>query len=169
MHCKICRPEVGRKVSSVLTGKVGSRLGATVSDETKKKLRVANLGKKLSAKTKQRISEASKQHWKNPKLRRRMIKAMHGRQKAVRTSLEFALRRMLYEAGFMFEEQKSFQMFVVDVYVPSHNLVFEADGTYWHEVNERRNPGYHERRDKFLLTQVSAVIRLTEHDLHPWL
>ncbi len=169
MHCKICRPEIGKKVSRKLTGKVGCRLGSSPSDETKQKLRVANLGKKLSEETKRRIGKASKQAWKNPETRRRMIKALHGRQKAVRTSLELALRRMLREAGFIFEEQKSFHIFVVDAYVPSHKLVFEADGSYWHELNERRNPGYHERRDKFLLTQASAVIRLTEHDLQPWL
>ena len=50
-------PKYGYNICS--GGEKGS-IGHTVSDETKEKLRVANLGKKLSGETKRKISEHSK-------------------------------------------------------------------------------------------------------------
>ena len=75
-----------------------------------------------------------------------------------------ALRKLLSEAGFKFEEQKQFDRCTVDAWVPSHGLIFEADGRVWHAFNEAKNPGYHYRRDKFLLSysKVRDVIHLTD-------
>lgn len=85
-------------------------------------------------------------------------------------TLELALRRLLTEAGFSFEEQVPFDRCTVDAWVPEYGLAFEADGTFWHTYNENKNPGRYKRRDAFLLrsSEVNAVIRLTESDLAPW-
>ena len=86
------------------------------------------------------------------------------------TNLEWALQLLLEDAGFDFETQKRFGRYAADMWVPSHSLVFEADGSFWHQQREQKYPGYHARRDKFLLSKGAiAVIHLTEHDLDPWL
>ena len=52
------RPEIAAKVSAAHKGRVSPRKGAVLSEETKEKLRQANLGKKLSEATKQKMSES---------------------------------------------------------------------------------------------------------------
>ena len=72
-----------------------------------------------------------------------------------------ALQLLLEDAGFEFESQKRFGGKVVDFYVASHDLVFEADGTYWHQDKE-----YEVSRDKELMGHgIEAVIHLNELDL----
>jgi hypothetical protein len=51
-------PEVAAKVSAKKKGQPSSRLGATLSEETKEKLRKANQGKKHSEEAKAKMSEA---------------------------------------------------------------------------------------------------------------
>lgn len=85
--------------------------------------------------------------------------------------LELALRRMLNEVGFVFREQVQFERCTVDAWVPGYGLVFEADGTAWHQYNAKQRPGYYQRRDWFLEQQpeIKAVIHLSEEDLAPWM
>jgi len=79
------------------------------------------------------------------------------------TWLELALRRLLQEAGFHFEEQKSVGRHVVDAFVPSHRLVFEADCSFWHRGRDEKT------RDAALMEAgIAAVVHLTETDLRPW-
>jgi hypothetical protein len=52
------RPEVAEKVSKARKGRPSNRRGAVLSEETKEKLRQANLGKKRSEETKQKMSES---------------------------------------------------------------------------------------------------------------
>ena len=86
------------------------------------------------------------------------------------TNLEWALQLLLEDAGFDFETQKRFGRYAADMWVSSHALVFEADGSFWHKQREKKYPGYHAKRDAFLLSKgVKAVIHLTEYDLDPWL
>jgi very-short-patch-repair endonuclease len=78
--------------------------------------------------------------------------------------LELALHRLLCGAGFEFDEQIRFGRYVVDVWVPSHGLVFEADGVFWHRDKEREAG-----RDAYLMERgVVAVVHLTDDDLEPW-
>ncbi len=81
------------------------------------------------------------------------------------TVLEQALSLLLQSANLDFEAQKRFGYYTVDAWIPSHNLVFEADGSWCHQdkIKERH-------RDMCLIDKgVSAVIHLDEHDLDPWL
>ena len=83
------------------------------------------------------------------------------------TSLEYALQLLLEDADLEFETQIRFGRYAVDAWIPSHRLVFEADGSYWHQ---RDGEGRRVKRDAFLLSKgAKAVIHLTEHDLDPWL
>jgi hypothetical protein len=51
-------PEIAAKVSKAKKGKPSTRLGVTLSDETKEKLRLANLGKKHTNEAKQNMSKS---------------------------------------------------------------------------------------------------------------
>lgn len=78
------------------------------------------------------------------------------------TDLELALRRLLSEFPEVIE-QKRFGRYVVDAWIPSHGLVFEADGMfwYWHQDTAREA-----RRDAYLLRHgVTAVVHLIKEDL----
>lgn len=77
--------------------------------------------------------------------------------------LELALRGLLAGAGYAFEEQVRFGRYVVDAWVPSHGLVFEADCTFWfHHQDAAREA----RRDAYLTARGAlAVVHLTEKDL----
>ncbi len=79
------------------------------------------------------------------------------------TSLELALRRLLTSAGFDFEEQVRFGHCVVDAWVPSHRLVFEADGMFWYHHQDKEREA---RRDAYLMRRgVAAVVHLDDCDL----
>ena len=63
--------------------------------------------------------------------------SLSNRQKMSRSSEPTSIERKLYEElktrGFLFETQKIINgRFLVDAYIPSLNLVIEADGDYWH-------------------------------------
>lgn len=62
---------------------------------------------------------------------------------------------------------KQFGPYRVDAYLPPpYHIAFEADGEYWHQRVEERDPGHDQRRDAYLLeTYGLPVIRLTEGDL----
>jgi len=52
------------------------------------------------------------------------------------TSIEIKLYTELENRGLLFETQKLINgNFLVDAYIPSLNLVIEADGDYWHSLN----------------------------------
>jgi hypothetical protein len=59
-------PETAAKVSRAKKGLPSPRLGATLSDETKEKLRLANLGKTHTVGTKQKMSESRTGKKKGP-------------------------------------------------------------------------------------------------------
>jgi len=80
-----------------------------------------------------------------------------------RTWLELALRNLLQTAGLEFEEQKRFGRYVVDAWVPSHGLVFEADCSFWYHHQDKEREA---RRDAYLIARgITAVVHLTESDL----
>lgn len=55
--------EIRKKMSSAKIGKTSPRKGVKLSDETKAKLRAANLGKKHTEEERKKISEANKLRW----------------------------------------------------------------------------------------------------------
>ena len=80
------------------------------------------------------------------------------------TVLEYALQMLLEDAELEFEAQVRFGRYTVDSYVSSRNLVFEADGSWYHQDKERE-----QKRDNYLIEKGAlAVVHLDEHDLEPW-
>lgn len=72
--------ETKQKISLARIGQPSPRKGATLSPETKEKLRIANLGKKVSAETKRKISIATKGKKLSEETKQRMRKP-RGKQK----------------------------------------------------------------------------------------
>lgn len=81
------------------------------------------------------------------------------------TRPERILLMFLYQAGFRVIAQKRFGRYAVDAWLPDYSLIFEADGAYWHAYNERHNPGYHARRERFLARAGQDVVHLSDSEL----
>lgn len=84
--------------------------------------------------------------------------------KTEQTAIEKVVASVLDELGVTYETQKVFGHFVCDFYIPSVNLVIEADGDYWHNKPEVK------KRDRmknyFLMVKVGLkLLRLWEHEI----
>ncbi len=83
------------------------------------------------------------------------------------TEIERILFKFLEDAGFQVIKEKRFGRFRVDTYLPERHIAFEADGAYWHKLNEADNPGCYVRRDQILLEKYGLpVVRLTEREVY---
>ena len=148
-------PETRAKMSAWQKGKKHSpehqaKLDATRrTSENRAKLSIAGRGRKHTPEARTKMGTARVAYlelWPRPV-----------------TDMEIALQVFLNVAGFCYVTQRSFGNRIVDAFVPSHNLVFEADGWYWHQDKEKES-----RRDAYLLSRgVAAVIHLGEADLLP--
>lgn len=74
--------------------------------------------------------------------------------------------KFLNQFEIVIAEQR-FDSYIVDAYLPEEHLAFEADGSYWHELNEKKNPGYYTTRDAYLLKHFNLpVIHLSEKEIN---
>ncbi len=143
-----------------------SSLGRKQSDEAKAKIRAANLGRKITW-----SDRTDRSYTRDPEWRRKVaigVAKAHARGDFWRgpTSLEYALSHLLQSAGLEYEAQVRFGRYVVDFWVPSHNLVFEADGSFW---NHHKDAAREATRDSYLRNKGAlAVIHLNEIDLDGW-
>ena len=95
--------------------------GHVLSVKGRAKLSVSHTGLASSIRTRTKIAEGVAR-----------ARANGAYQQDGPTDLELALRKLLQTAGFEFEEQVHFGRYVVDAWVLSYRLVFEADGHPWH-------------------------------------
>jgi len=141
--------------------------GKPMSMEQRAKISVALTGIQRSAEhlERQRIAQRAAS---TPEVRAKQARAAArnhaaGVYRRGPTKLELALRGLLTSASFDFQEQVRFGRYVVDAWVPSHGLVFEADGSFWYHHQDKEREA---RRDAYLMDRgVAAVIHLTEDDL----
>lgn len=140
-------------------------------------------GKKFSESTKEKLRVVTTNKWKDLEFRKMMSKARHGTHNAdvqrknglkgylklVRSKNPTSIEKIVYDylllKGILFEKQKSIgKRFVVDAYIPSLNLVIEADGTYWHSRPD--NMERDKRKDSYLKTKGFSLIRLTDIEIN---
>lgn len=81
------------------------------------------------------------------------------------TSIEKKVYEELKVRGILFEKQRLINgKFLVDAYIPSLNLVIEADGDYWHSLDRVK------KRDKaknaYLTKCGYNLLRLTETEIN---
>lgn len=80
------------------------------------------------------------------------------------TSIEKAVYDYLVIKGIVFERQKQVgNRFVVDAYIPSLNLVIEADGVYWHGLE--KGIKIDKKKNKYLKSKGYNLIRLSEEKI----
>lgn len=86
------------------------------------------------------------------------------------TGPHLALAEFLINAGYelvlemVWEYDKG--AYSVDLYEPNYHLAFEADGDYWHNYKETKEPGYFDRRDAYLLKRYNLpTIRFTDMEI----
>ena len=81
------------------------------------------------------------------------------------TSIEKAVYDYLILKGILFEKQKLINgKFIVDAYIPSLNLVIEADGSYWHNLPKVR--GKDKAENAYLTKCGFKLLRLTETEIY---
>ena len=164
-------PETKERIRKSNLGKHISLLGIPKSESHRQNISAGlrgnknNLGNSLSEETKAKISAAlkGKPHpWARGNTHN--LEWISSWPKSP-TKLEKGLYELLSSAGYDFERQARFNRYVVDAYVPSHNVAFEADGNYWHQDKSREI-----QRDSYLIAKgLYAVVHLTEEDLESWL
>lgn len=97
--------------------------------------------------------------------KRRMLIALEKQQNMKGpTSIEKKLYKELMDRGLLFEKQKLINgKFLVDAYIPSLNLIIEADGDYWHSLDRVVKK---DKAENAYLTKCGyKLLRLTESEI----
>lgn len=98
-------------------------------------------------------------------LQRAGVMSCLSQQKNHRSSIEKIVYNELTSRGILFTEQYSVNdKFLVDVFVPSLNLVIECDGDYWHSLDKviKRDKS----KNAYLTKCGFNLLRLPEHLIH---
>lgn len=123
--------------------------GRTLPEEQRKKIAIANTGKKRNKEQTEKLKEQLYQ------LRINLSK--HTKP----TKIEIALYNYLELQNIIFEKQKKVGGgFIVDAYIPHLNLVIEADGKYWHST--LRGLETDKRKNEYLINNGYNLLRLSE-------
>jgi len=78
--------------------------------------------------------------------------------------LELSGRQILLDIGVKFQEQVlMFNKFLVDVLIPSKNLIIQWDGEYWHNKPERKQ--LDKSQDAYMTKCGYKVLRITDKQL----
>ena len=133
-----------RNISSACKGRIGGMLNKKVSSKTKRKMSEAHkgkkcywYGKKMTLAQKKVLSDThlGYKQFKEHKLKRNISLSKFFKSKEP-TSIEKKVYDELKARHLLFETQKLINgRFLVDAYIPSLNLIIEADGDYWHSLD----------------------------------
>jgi len=97
--------------------------GKKLTKEHKEKIRQAHLGMKFTEEHKENLGRSHASYMQKNK----------GKFKD--TSIEIAIENKLIEAKLKYEKQKYIRdVGIVDFFLPDYNIVIEADGDYWHNL-----------------------------------
>lgn len=79
------------------------------------------------------------------------------------TLIERLVREELQRRGVFFDQEVEFGRWTVDFYLPMHQAVIEADGTYWHSLERAKRTD--QRKDAYLRSLGIEVFRFTEAEI----
>jgi very-short-patch-repair endonuclease len=137
-------------------------------------------GKHHNKESKEKSSKTMKENWKNPSPQlKNTLKIMHDSQKTKHTKPELKISNILNNIGIYYEIQKWIYPYVVDFFIPSHNLILEADGKYAHgdkriyastdiiqgNITAKEKWDYDLKRDNFLREKGYTVLRFWEREI----
>ena len=165
------------------TGYSTSRKGQIHTDQTKEKISKARKGKNLGNKQGFQKGQVAYKINFTAAIRRKMSEARKGKysksyyanmgtastiknnHRKTPTSIEVKLYEELKNRGLLFETQKLINgKFVVDAYIPSLNLVIEADGDYWHSLPE--NKARDRSKNGYLKVSGYNLLRVSETEIN---
>ena len=165
--------ELGRLKGKIISNKWRKNIsdslkGRVFSEEHKRKISQKLKGIKKSDEHRKKLSEVrkkeafllGKKHFHNLGLLG--AKSLGERNP---TSIEKKVYQELKERGILFETQKLINgKFLVDAYIPSLNLIIEADGDYWHSLDRVIKK---DRAENAYLTKCGYnLLRLTETEIN---
>jgi uncharacterized protein DUF559 len=117
--------------------------------------------------TRAKIAEATRQFWATltPEQRREKIRKMRRPLKGgqLLTTIEAEVLMALNDLEKPYFIHKDVGTFYVDIIVPSHNLVIECDGFWYHSKPEEKHRDA--ERDKQLISDNWDVLRLKESEI----
>lgn len=156
-------------------GMRGWAKGKKFSLEHRIKLSIAKKGLRQSEAHKKAISIANKKagvglwmrnKWTPERMKAMSIKGILKQQTMKEpTGIEKKLYEELKRRGLLFETQKIINgRFLVDAYIPSLNLIIEADGEYWHSLP--RVVGKDKAENAYLTKCGYKLLRLTETEIN---
>lgn len=107
---------------------------------------------------------------KDPKVREQHLSAFVTKPKHHQNnSLEIAVANWLGEHRLEYKRNKYIKPYFVDFFVPSMNLIIEADGCYWHGCEKCGYKGKYdwikEQQRHLFLANHCPIVRLKEHDI----
>lgn len=159
-----------RKISRAKSGPRHHLWGKHRSKKTKEKISKANQGKNnyMYGKhhTQETIEKIKKWGRDNKEIQRKGgIKSCKKQQEMNGpTSIEKKVYDELKKRGVLFEKQKTInERFLVDVYIPSFNLIVECDGDYWHSL--KKNQMRDKAKDAYLAECGFDLLRLSEMEI----
>jgi len=163
---KIIPTEWRKLVGRMNSGKNNPMFGVKMSVESRKKMSVARLGKKLSEKTRQKMSKNNSKYWTGKKhsetSKQRMREKRRFQKMPIKdTKPERMLQLALKIERITFETHKPI-MGQPDIFIEPNICIF-VDGDYWHRLHKtviRDNLVNHE-----LWKQGYHVIRMWESDI----
>jgi very-short-patch-repair endonuclease len=145
-------------VPEAVTKNAASRLGGTRSEEFRARMREAS---------RDNTSHLGFQHSPETKDLLRLA-TLRGRLKQANNKEPTNIERIVYDyldnQNIVFEKQKSIGSgFIVDAYIPSLNLVVEADGSYWHSTERGLKTDL--RKNTYIKEQGLDLLRLSEAEI----
>lgn len=145
------------KISFTKKGCISPRKGVKLLEETKEKLRKANIGKKYSEETKQKLREF---HINNPN------------RKFKDTKIELKMEEALKRRHINYQKQVPISnIAIVDFYLPDYKIIIQCDGCYWHgcKIHKPNGKDTHKKdieKDKKIKLKGYAIYRFWEHEIN---
>lgn len=97
----------------------------------------------------------------SPKVQANIKRATAAAARAKPSSIELTIRAVLDGVGVPYFPAYPIGPYAADIYVPSHRLVIECDGTYWHRNSAEKDKA----RDMYMIGLGYSVLRLPEQDI----
>lgn len=157
--------KIGGPITAAKAAKDGfpnlRQTGRKASEEARRKMRLARARSTKKARhtmphsvhTRAKLRETTLRQYEQGRVGR----------KSRDTSLELTVRAVLDVLDIEYRSSHRINRFIVDIYVPSRNLIIECDGAYWHSLP--RIIGRDVERDAFLRASGYKVLRLPECDI----
>lgn len=142
------------------------RTGWKLSEDSKKKISLSHKGMQFSLKHRSNISKSLKKKERGNYYKEIGLLGAKALQFSKQpTSIEKKVYDELKARGLLFETQKIINgKFLVDAYIPSLNLIIEADGVYWHNLDRVKKKDKAE--NAYLDKCGFNVLRLSEDEIN---